>query len=141
MKYKFDFEVTLDPRQHGAPYVAKLVWKDNKLEREFYDLKRQYGKKMVTVWGTFEAEDGDIIEMREGASWKNDYRYWYLVWKGDLYTLTRTTDSERKRVVVDYLSGEITMEDMVKQLRVELDDIETKENKEQTQSQMETVAQ
>jgi len=141
MKYKFDFEVTLDPRQHGAPYVARLVWKDNKLEREFYDLKRQYGKKMVTVWGTFEAEDGDVIEMREGSSWKNDYRNWYLVWKGDLHFIADIGDSERKRAVVDYLSGEITMEDMIQQLRVKLDETETEVNKEQSQTQMETVAQ
>jgi len=129
MKHKFDFEVTLDPRKHGSPYVAKLVWKDGKLQREFYDLKRQYGKKEVTVWGTFEAEDGDIIEMREGASWKNDYRNWYLVWNGDLHFLTDVDDSEKKRVVMDYLSGDLTMEDIVKQLKVKIDGVEKSETK------------
>jgi len=125
MKHKFNFEVTLDPRKHGAPYVAKLVWKDGKVQREFYDLKRQYGKKEVTVWGTFEAEDGDVVEMREGASWKNDYRNWYLVWNGELHHLTDIDDSERKRIVVDYISGDITMEDMVNALKVKIDNIET----------------
>jgi len=116
-RYKFDFEVTLDPRK-GFPYVARLVWRDGRMEREFYNLKKQYGKKQVTVWGTFEASDGDIIEMRTGASWKNDYRAWYLVHKGNLYLLTWTNDSRGKKVVVDYLSGEITKEELMEILKV-----------------------
>jgi hypothetical protein len=118
-QYKFDYEVTLDPRK-GFPYVARLVWRDGKVEREFYNLRKQYGKKQVTVWGTFEASDGDIIEMRTGASWKNDYRSWYLVYKGKLYWLTLTGDSRRKSIVVDYLSGELTMEDLIDALNVNI---------------------
>jgi len=118
--YTFDFNVTLDPRQHGAPYVAKLVWKDNKLNREFYNLKRQYGKKMVTVWGKFEAMDGDVIEMREGSSWKNDYRNWYVVLGGKLYFLAEVTDSERKAVVIDYLSGDLALDEMLEILKVKV---------------------
>jgi hypothetical protein len=120
-KHEFYYEATIDPRK-GYPYVAKLVWRDGKLEREFYNLKRSYGKKTVTVWGHFTAEDGDVIEMREDASWKNDYRYWYLVWNGKLYLLTRTTDSQRKRHVIDYLSGDITMEEMLLALNIKLDE-------------------
>ncbi len=127
-KHEFYYEATIDPRK-GYPYVAKLVWKEGKLEREFYKLKRSYGKKTITVWGHFTAEDGDVIEMREDASWKNDYRYWYLVYKGKLYLLTRTTDSQRKRYVIDYLSGELTMEEMLSALDVKLDESE-EENKE-----------
>jgi hypothetical protein len=127
-KYEFYYEATMDPRK-GYPYVARLVWKDGKLEREFYKLKREYGKKTVTVWGHFTAEDGDVIEMREGASWKNDYRYWYLVHGGKMYLLTDTDNSRRKRHVIDYLSGEITLEEMLELLEVKLDkpDIEGKE--------------
>jgi len=135
MKHTFNFNVTLDPRKHGAPYVAKLVWKDRKIEREFFNLKRQYGKKEVTVWGTFEAEDGDIIEMREGASWKNDYRNWYLVWNGDLYFLTDVDDSQRKRIVIDYISGELAIDEMVSMLKVELDNTKTTKEKEQIPSE------
>ncbi len=127
-KHEFYYEATIDPRK-GYPYVAKLVWKDGKLEREFYKLKKSYGKKTITVWGHFAAEDGDVIEMREDASWKNDYRYWYLVLKGKLYLLTRTSDSQRKRYVIDYLSGELTMEEMLSALDVKLDESE-EENKE-----------
>ena len=118
-KYMFDFEVTMDPRK-GFPYVARLVWKDGKVEREFYSLKRQYGKKQVTVWGTFEADEGDVIEMRTGASWKNDYRAWYLVHKGGLYFLTWTSEARGKKVVIDYLSGEISMEELMNTLNVKL---------------------
>jgi hypothetical protein len=130
-KYKFHFEATIDPRK-GIPYVARLVVRDGKLEREFYNLKREYGKKSITVWGEFSAEDGDVVEMREGASWKNDYRYWYLVYGGKLYLLTRTTDSQRKRYVIDYLSGEITMEEMLSALGVKVEEVveEVSENSE-----------
>jgi len=60
--------------------------------------------------------------MREDASWKNDYRYWYLVYGGKLYLLTRTSDSQRKRYVIDYLSGEITMEEMLDALGVKVEE-------------------
>ena len=120
-RYKFYFEATMDPRK-GVPYVARLVIRDGKLEREFYNLKREYGKKSITVWGHFSAEDGDVVEMREDASWKNDYRYWYIVYGGKLYLLTRTSDSQRKRYVIDYLSGEITMEEMLDALGVKVEE-------------------
>lgn len=118
-RYRFDFDVTMDPRK-GFPYVARLVWKDGKIEREFYNLMRQHGKKQVTVWGTFEASDGDVIEMWTWASWKDDYRSWYLVYKGKLYWLTSTDDSRRKSIVVDYLSGELTMEELIDALNVNI---------------------
>jgi hypothetical protein len=116
-EYKFNFEVTMDPRK-GFPYVARLVWKDGKIEREFYNLKKQYGKRQVTVWGTFEASEGDVIEMRTGASWRNDYRAWYLVHKSNLYLLTWISDSRKKKVVIEYLSGKITMEELMSALYI-----------------------
>jgi hypothetical protein len=122
-RYKFHFEATMDPRK-GIPYVARLVVRDGKLEREFYTLKREYGKKSITVWGEFYAEDGDVVEMREGASWKNDYRYWYLVYKGKLYLLADVDSSRRKRYVIDYLSGELTMEEMLDALGVKVNGVE-----------------
>ena len=125
-KYKFYYEATIDPRK-GYPYVAKLVWRDGKLEREFYNLKREYGKKRVTVWGHFTAEDGDVIEMREDASWKNDYRNWYLVYKGKLYYLADASNSQRKRYVIDYLSGDLTMEEMLSALGVKLEEADGEE--------------
>jgi hypothetical protein len=125
-KHEFYYEATIDPRK-GYPYVAKLVWRDGKVEREFYNLKREYGKKRVTVWGHFTAEDGDVVEMREDASWKNDYRYWYLVYKGKLYYLADASNSQRKRYVIDYLSGDLTMEEMLSALDVKLEEADGEE--------------
>jgi hypothetical protein len=68
-----------------------------------------------------------VVEMREGASWKNDYRYWYLVYGGKLHLLTRTSDSQRKRYVIDYLSGEITLEEMLDALGVKVGEAEENE--------------
>jgi len=119
-RYRFEFDATSDPRK-GYPYVARLVWKDGKVEREFYSLNKQYGKAQVTVWGTFEANEGDIIEMRTGASWRNDYRAWYLVHKGNLYLLTWVSDSRGKKIVIDYLSGRITMDELMSKLNVKED--------------------
>ncbi|NLZ91336.1 MAG: hypothetical protein GX918_05415, partial [Clostridiales bacterium] len=77
-EFEFEFSATSDPRK-GKPYVALLYWEDGKLQRSFYDLNRQWGKKEITVSGTYKARAGDIIEQRSGGSWKNDYRAWYLV--------------------------------------------------------------
>jgi hypothetical protein len=119
-RYRFEFDVTLDTRL-GFPYAAKLVLKNGKVEREFYSLNRQYGKKEVTVWGAFEAEEGDVLEMRVGATWKEDYRGWFLVHNGNLYLLTWITDSRKKKIVLDYLSGKITMQQLMSELNVQED--------------------
>jgi hypothetical protein len=120
-RYKFEFDATLDPRK-GFPYAAKLVWKNGKVEREFYSLNKQYGKKEVTVWGTFEANEGDILEMRVGGSWKNDYRGWFLVHNGKLYLLAWTGDYPKgMKIVIDYLSGRITMEELMSKFKVRED--------------------
>ena len=115
-EYEFYFEATEDPRK-GIPFVAKLILDENgKLTRKFYDLTKTYGKKSVTVFGTFRAKEGDVIEMRESASWKNDYRYWYLVYNGKLVRLTSVSNSERKKEVICYLRGEISKEELLENL-------------------------
>ena len=55
--------------------------------------------------------------MREDASWKNDYRYWYLVYKGKLYYLADARN----------LSGELTMEEMLSALGVKLEEANEEE--------------
>jgi hypothetical protein len=72
----------------------------------------------------------EIWKMREGASWKNDYRYWYLVYKGKLYLLADVDSSKRKRHVIDYLSGELTMEEMFDALGVKVEEGEGSEKPE-----------
>lgn len=112
--FEFKFDFTND-RRKGIPYVAKLsISSENKVEREFFDLERQYGKKDVTVYGQFEAQQGDIIEQREGGSWKNDYRYWYLVTpEGKLEKVADIDSSTRKKLVTKYLKKEVKAEELL----------------------------
>jgi hypothetical protein len=115
-EYEFDFEATDDPRK-GVPYVAKLfITEDGKLEREFFKLDRIKGKKSITVSGKFKAKEGDIIEIRWGGSWKNEYRYWYIVHDKDLCTITDIDNSKKKEKVIKYLKRMITKEDILKEI-------------------------
>lgn len=114
-EYEFDFEATNDPRK-GVPFVAKLLIKNGKLEREFFELDHTKGKKSITVSGKFKAKEGDIIEIRWGGSWENDYRYWYIVHDKDLYKITDIDNSRKKDKVIKYLKGMITKEDILKEI-------------------------
>lgn len=101
-EYTFEFEAISDPRK-GVPYVAKMVLEKGNLSREFFDLKKQYGKKEVTVYGKYQASEGDIIEIREGGSWKNDYRYFFIVKEGKLEKFGSSSSSTDKLAVEKYL--------------------------------------
>lgn len=105
---KINFNFTQTDKRKGFPYAAKLVWDtaEGKITRKFFELSRIYGKKEVTVSGDFEAEVGDIIEQREGGSWKNDYRYWYIVRKDGLEKVADIANSQEKLKVTKYLKGE-----------------------------------
>lgn len=112
-EFEFEFSATSDPRK-GKPYVARLYWEDGKLQRSFYDLNRQWGKKEITVSGTYRAKAGDIIESRSGGSWKNDYRSWYLVTEeGELVIVADIDSSEQKMRVTEYLQGKIKAEELI----------------------------
>lgn len=107
----FEFSATSDPRK-GAPYVARLFWQDGKLQRAFYSLNKQWGKNEVTVSGTYTAKAGDIIECRRGASWKNDYRSWYLVTAGGEQIMVADIDNSKEKArVTEYLQGKIKAEE------------------------------
>lgn len=111
-EFAFDFEATNDPRK-GIPYVARLYYQDGKIQRDFYNLDRSYGKKSVTISGTYTARTGDIIEIRTGGSWKNDYRSWFLVTeKGELKHVADIDKSNEKSRVERYLKGEITANEL-----------------------------
>lgn len=112
-EFVFEFSATEDPRK-GVPYVARLVMKDGKIEREFYPLEKEYGKKLVTVHGEFTARAGDIIEMREEASWKNDWVAVYLVSKeGELLFLGHRKKSPAvMERVKKYLKGELGYDEL-----------------------------
>jgi len=111
----FDFEATLDPRKQGSPYVARLTLDaDGNIVRQFYDLERIWARKEVTVSGSFRAREGDVIEQREGASWKNDHRYWYVVYDNALHQVASLYDSAARARVRRYLRGDISVEDLLK---------------------------
>ena len=112
-KFEFEFSATNDPRK-GKPYVARLYWGGEKVEREFFDLHRQWGKKELTVSGKYTAHAGDIIEKRLGGSWKNDYRSWYFVTEtGEEVKVADIDDSAAKTRVIQYLRHEITAKELL----------------------------
>ncbi len=112
-EFEFEFSATNDPRK-GMPYVARLYLEDGKLQREFFDLHKEWGKKEVTVSGTYKAKTGDIIEIRTGGSWKNDYRSWYLVTEGgEQIKVADIDNSKEKARVTEYLQGKITAEELI----------------------------
>jgi hypothetical protein len=112
-EFEFEFSATNDPRK-GTPYVARLYWQDGKLHREFFDLHKEWGKKEVTVSGTYKAKTGDIVEIRTGGSWKNDYRAWYLVAKdGEQIEVADIDNSRDKARVTEYLQGKISASELL----------------------------
>lgn len=57
------------------------------------------------MYGKYQASEGDIIEMREGGSWKNDYRYFFffIVKEGKLEKFGSSSSSTDKLAVEKYL--------------------------------------
>jgi hypothetical protein len=98
--YEFDF--SSDTRKRGCCYAARITGIDDegKLIREFINLDRDYNKNDCRVYGTFEITEGEIIEMRTGGSWKNDYRDFYICKNGNLEHLCSSYD---KKTVKEYL--------------------------------------
>jgi hypothetical protein len=114
--FEYDFEYTVDPRKQGAPYAARLTIDDGDgtLNRTFFHMKKEYGKNEVAIIGTYTAKVGDIIEEREGGSWKNEHRYWYLILEDGTKEIVvdDIKDPKQKTKVKKYLKGEITAEDL-----------------------------
>lgn len=113
-EFEFNFEATSDPRK-GVPYVAFLKIRNGKLEREFVNnMTKTWGRKEVTVAGRYRARAGDVVEIRTGGSWKNDYRAWYVVSPdGKLVRAADIQDSAAKLRVERYLRGEIGAEELL----------------------------
>ncbi|WPX08138.1 hypothetical protein [Caldicellulosiruptor danielii] len=95
--------------------LQKLVWNGEKIEREFFDLQKTYGRKNVLVHGKYKAREGDIIEIRTGGSWKNDYRSWYVVHDGQLVKVADIDSAKEKLVVEKYLKGDLSLEELLSQ--------------------------
>ena len=105
-EYVFEFEYSNDPRK-GVPYVARLKWNNekNELDREFFDFSKEYSRHSVTVWGTYKAKELDILEIRTGGSWSNDYRDFHIVKDGKLEKLGDACSSKMKMKIKKYLKG------------------------------------
>lgn len=115
LTFTFTFQATNDPRK-GTPYVAKLVWseEEKKIDREFFVMSKNWGRKEVTISGEYTTKVGDIIEKRTGGSWKNDYRDWYVVTDaGELKHVANIGDSRGKLRVEKYLRRQITLSELV----------------------------
>lgn len=116
-EYEFDFEATNEPRK-GTPYVARITEAGGKLQRDFINLNREYGKSTVTVSGNYTANENEIIEIRTGGSWKNDYREMYIVHNGELKSVADCSESTDKVRVLNYLQGKITKEELLQKGKV-----------------------
>jgi hypothetical protein len=116
-EYEFDFEATNDPRKR-IPYVARITEVNGKLERDFINLNKEYGKNTVTISGGYTAKEDEIIEIRTGGSWKNDYRKMYIVQNRELKTVADCSESADKVKVLNYLQGKITKEQLLQKERV-----------------------
>lgn len=113
--FNFHFEHTNDMRK-GVPYAAILTLDDdNTLNRQFLNFEKSYGGNEITVIGDYGAHAGEIVEEREGGSWKNDYRYWYIINADGSRTevLHDIKDSKQKAHVKKYLAGKITAKQLI----------------------------
>lgn len=112
-EYEFEFRHSNDPRK-SIPYAARLILDENdKIERDFFELNREYGKNSVAVYGTYTAKDLDIIEERHGGSWKKDRRYWYLIYDGEKIQIADVNNASEKARVKEYMKGIITEEELL----------------------------
>ena len=113
-EFEFHFEASANTTKRKNPYVAKLFINNGMVERKFMDLERVYGKGVVTVYGSYTASAGDVIEKRHGGSWKNEYRYWYLVTNdGKEIEVADVDSSKQKQRVIEYLKGNMSMKELL----------------------------
>ena len=111
--HEFQF-LALDAPRKWHPYAARLTIKDDKIQREFYEFKRDYKGNKVSVYGTFKAPVGAVIEQRHG----NENKYWYVVTStGCLIPFTPSYHEEGRKDIISYLKGEINL----KQLEEKID--------------------
>ena len=110
-KREFTFEFEGTGGRRSQPYVARLVVKGGKLERQFKKLFREYQGKEIYVYGKYTAAPGQIIEKRLNGE---DERYWYLILKdGSEKQVASIDNPKEKQRVVQYLMGQITADKLV----------------------------
>ena len=107
--FEFYFSASNVPRKYH-PYVARLHWVNNKIQRHFYNFKRSYHKDgTVSVYGHYEALPGSVLEMR----YNENGRQWFLVLpNGKLKEFGFYADEEGKQIMLDYLKGNLTLDEV-----------------------------
>ena len=111
--FNFYFSASNVPRKYHS-YVARLFWAGNKIQRQFYNFKRSYHKDgTVSVYGHYEALPGSVLEKRF-----NEYgRQWFIVLpNGKQKEFGFFADEEGKRIMLDYLKGNLTLDEVVTKL-------------------------
>lgn len=99
-EYEFKFQST---RSNKIPFVAKVVYQNNNLERLFKQLDKTegYGRE-VTVSGKFKAKEKEILDIRDDAG-----RAYYAVVNGKLIKISDSNDSIEVDRLKQYLKGDI----------------------------------
>jgi hypothetical protein len=98
-----EFDFTSDVRK-AYPYIAIIKgYEDGKFSREFINLSKFKDKNTVNISGEYAFMPGTIIECQEGGSWKNIYRYFYLIKEDELEYIGRANEISIKKKVIKYL--------------------------------------
>lgn len=99
-EYEFKFQST---RSNKIPFVAKVVYQNNNLERLFKQLDKTegYGRE-VTVSGKFKAKEKEILDIRDDSG-----RAYYAVVNGELIKISDSNDSIEVDRLKQYLKGDI----------------------------------
>ena len=111
--FNFYFSASNVPRKYH-PYVARLFWAGNKIQRHFYNFKRSYHKDgTVSVYGHYEALPGNVLEKRF-----NEYgRQWFIVLpNGKQKEIGFYADEEGKQIMIEYLKGNLTIDEVERKI-------------------------
>lgn len=110
-RLSFYFEAVGAAEGSGSAYAALLYFRDGKLNRYFYDFRKEEKENgQIKKLGRYSCKIGDIIEKRfetsEGLQWR-----WYLVMGEDTeIPVADYSDEKRKQAVIAYLQGFVPKE-------------------------------
>ncbi len=82
----------------GGAWIARITGTDPtyRYAREFLGTKRYIGKHDVEVSVPLdELQDGDLLDIRTGGSWKNAYRSYYVYENKDVKSISEAELRER----------------------------------------------
>ena len=107
---EFEYEFEGVGSRRNQPYVAQIILKNGKIERNFKKLFRQWQGKNIYVYGKYTATSGQIIEKRINDS---DERYWYLVCDdGNEKRVANYHNLKERQKVIDFMKGKVSIEEL-----------------------------